>query len=173
MGVAYNQRSGKFECGLARKPCKGGLSNARQRWLFSFLYALTLPKLYCLLSLLLQRGINPKFKQKCLRMQNVYFRLTRVARKKFSGNASSQTHQLTFPSRNIYGFLRIEISFQQYFRLFLVCRIKNYSDYLQGLHKEDRLYEYNNTKDPMKKILSEFYQNCRLRIENLKVIKHR
>ena len=47
-----------------------------------------------------------------------------------------------------------------------------YSDYLQDLRKEDRLYEYNNTKDAMKKILSDFYKNCRLRIEHLKA-KHR
>ena len=30
MGGAYNQRSGKFECGPARKLYKGGLSNPRQ-----------------------------------------------------------------------------------------------------------------------------------------------
>ena len=132
-------------------------------------------------------------------MQNVYFRLTHVAhrsetlllklpsqsvqavmydflrswkyfqRKRFFLNSlaslSKQEH-ICFPSN-------LHISFQQYFRLFLVCRIKNYSDYLQGLYKEDRLYEYYNPKNPMKKILSDLYQNCRLRIENLKVIKHR
>ena len=30
------------------------------------------------------------------------------------------------------------------------------SPFLVGLHKEDHLYEYNNTKDPMNKILSDF-----------------
>ena len=39
-----------------------------------------------------------------------------------------------------------------------------YSDYPKELHKEDRLYEYNNTKDASEKILSHFYKDCSLRI---------
>ena len=36
--------------------------------------------------------------------------------------------------------------------------------YLQDLHKEHRLYEYNNTKDAMEKIPSHFYKDFRLQI---------
>ena len=38
------------------------------------------------------------------------------------------------------------------------------NDYAKDLHKEDRLYEYNNTKDASEKILSHFYKYCSLRI---------
>lgn len=49
MGRAYNQRSGKFECGLARKLYKGGLSNARQPELaFPFLICLDASKVVLL-----------------------------------------------------------------------------------------------------------------------------
>ena len=36
--------------------------------------------------------------------------------------------------------------------------------YLQDLHKEHRLYEYNNTKDAMEKIPSHFYKDFDLQI---------
>ena len=187
--------------------------------------------------------IYPKNWGKCPRMQNVYFRWTLASLR----NASPYAPHLVCPSRNIFDFLPIWISFQQYSqsplyrhsvitdsllcpwgkkaftfslnstrliwklsiaplvsvsqytakpyghvklatekkkRLFCSPVLQGfdcisfsfwsaeYSDYLQDLRKEDRLYEYNNTKDAMKKILSDFYKNCRLRIEHLKA-KHR
>jgi len=47
-----------------------------------------------------------------------------------------------------------------------------YKDFLEDVSKQDRLYEYNNSKETMKKILTDFHKNCRLRLENLKA-KHR
>ena len=39
------------------------------------------------------------------------------------------------------------------------------------LSKQDQLYEYKNSKETMRKILTDFHKNCRLRLDNLKV-KH-
>lgn len=47
-----------------------------------------------------------------------------------------------------------------------------YSDYLEYASKQNPLYEYNNSKETMRKILTDFHKNCRLRLENLKA-KHR
>ncbi|XP_068752195.1 uncharacterized protein [Montipora capricornis] len=47
-----------------------------------------------------------------------------------------------------------------------------YSDYLEDLSKEDECYEYINSKETMKKILTDFHKNCYLQVENLKA-KHR
>ena len=47
-----------------------------------------------------------------------------------------------------------------------------YSDYLEDLSKEDEFYEYINSKETMKKILTDFHKNCYLQVENLKA-KHR
>lgn len=56
--------------------------------------------------------------------------------------------------------------------LLSVRKLLEYSDYLESVSKEDPLYEYNNSKETMRKILTDFHKNCRLRLENLKA-KHR
>lgn len=53
-----------------------------------------------------------------------------------------------------------------------VCKLVEYSDYLEYASKQNPLYEYNNSKETMRKILTDFHKNCRLRLENLKA-KHR
>ena len=53
-----------------------------------------------------------------------------------------------------------------------VSKLLEYSDYLESFSKEDPLYEYNNSKETMRNILTDFHKNCRLRLENLKA-KHR
>ncbi|XP_022795633.1 uncharacterized protein LOC111334203 [Stylophora pistillata] len=45
-------------------------------------------------------------------------------------------------------------------------------DYLESLNKQKPMYKYNNSKETMKTILTDFHKNCRLRLENLKA-KHR
>lgn len=47
-----------------------------------------------------------------------------------------------------------------------------YSDYLESLNKQKPRDKYDNSKETMKTILTEFHKNCRLRLENLKA-KHR
>ena len=101
-------------------------------------------------------------------MQNVYFRWTCVAQKRFF------LCSLVILSKQQHVWLSWFPSILNIFSTIFLSLFKSaeYSDYLQDLRKEDRLYEYNNTKDAMKKILSDFYKNCRLRIEHLKA-KHR
>ena len=53
-----------------------------------------------------------------------------------------------------------------------VSKLLEYSDYLEYASKQNPLYEYNNSKETMRKILTDFHNNCRLRLECLKA-KHR
>jgi len=52
------------------------------------------------------------------------------------------------------------------------CKLLEYGDYLEYTSKRNPLYEYNNSKEIMRKILTDFHKNCRLRLESLKD-KHR
>ena len=53
-----------------------------------------------------------------------------------------------------------------------ISKLLEYSDYLEYGRKQNPLYEYNNIKETMRKVLTDFHKNCRLRLENLKA-KHR
>ena len=46
-------------------------------------------------------------------------------------------------------------------------------DYLEYKSRQDVLYDYNTSKEIMKKIVTDFHKNCRLRLENLKAKHHR
>ena len=154
-------RSGGF---IIRKLCKGGFKHSTSigTVAFSFFICLNASNVVLFSVFTLIETICPKIEA---RVQNIYFRWTCFAQKRFflssPANLSKQQH-IWFPSiLNIFSTI-----FPSLFKS------AEYSDYLQDLHKQDRLYEYNNTNDAMKKILSDFYKNCRLRIEHLKA-KHR
>jgi len=57
-------------------------------------------------------------------------------------------------------------------RFLSVSKLLEYSDYLEHTSKRNPLYEYNNSRETMRKILTDFHKNCRLRLESLKA-KHR
>ena len=57
-------------------------------------------------------------------------------------------------------------------RFLSVSKLLEYSDYLEYASRQNPLYKYNNSKETMRVILTDFHKNCRLRLENLKE-KHR